>query len=57
MSGALKYQRISKYAVVKKLGEGATSKVYLCHDPFSERDVAVKMVFTEVFKAPERGKL
>ena len=38
MSGALKYQRIGKYEVVKKLGEGATSEVYLCHDTFSERD-------------------
>ncbi len=57
MSEELKYQRIGKYEVVRKLGEGATSEVYLCHDPFSERDVAVKVVFTEVFKDPERGKL
>jgi serine/threonine protein kinase len=53
----LKYQQIGKYPVVRKLGEGATSEVYLCHDPFAERDVAVKVVFTEVFKDPERGKL
>jgi len=57
MTGELRYQRIGKYEVVRKIGEGATSEVYLCHDPFSERDVAVKVVFTEAFKDPERGKL
>ena len=34
---------IGKYEVIKKLGDGATSEVFLCHDPFNNRDVAVKM--------------
>ena len=34
--------RSASTPVVRKLGEGATSEVYLCHDPFSTRDVAVK---------------
>ncbi len=38
-------EQIGKYQVLRKLGEGATSEVYLCHDPFAERDVAVKVVF------------
>ena len=39
--------KIGKYTVVSKLGEGATSEVYLCHDPFASRDVAIKVVFPD----------
>jgi eukaryotic-like serine/threonine-protein kinase len=49
--------QIGKYPVLRKLGEGATSEVYLCHDPFNLRDVAVKVAFRETFQDPERGKL
>mgnify|MGYP002261044693 CR=1 FL=1 len=37
-------QQIGKYPVVRHLGSGATSEVYLCHDPFGNRDVAVKRI-------------
>jgi tRNA A-37 threonylcarbamoyl transferase component Bud32 len=36
--------QIGKYRVLRKLGEGATSEVYLCHDDFLGRDVAIKRV-------------
>jgi len=36
--------RIGKYPVKAKIGEGATSDVYLAHDPFGGRDVAIKRV-------------
>ena len=49
--------QIGKYPVLRKLGEGATSEVYLCRDPFNLRDVAVKVAFTETFADPEKGKL
>ncbi|MFN3887255.1 MAG: serine/threonine-protein kinase [Aquabacterium sp.] len=35
---------IGKYRVIRKLGEGATSEVFLCRDDFHERDVAIKRV-------------
>jgi serine/threonine protein kinase len=35
---------IGKYHVLRKLGEGATSEVFLCRDDFNNRDVAVKRV-------------
>jgi serine/threonine protein kinase len=57
LPGEAKLQQIGKYPVVRKLGEGATSEVYLCHDPFNDRDVAVKVVSPEVFQDPARGKL
>ena len=37
-------EKIGKYQVIRKLGEGATSAVYLCQDPFNNRQVAVKKV-------------
>lgn len=35
---------IGKYRVIKRLGEGATSEVYLCRDDFHDREVAIKRV-------------
>ena len=33
--------QIGKYPVIRKLGEGATSDVFLCRDEFHDREVAV----------------
>ena len=49
--------KIGKYEVIKKLGEGATSEVYLCHDSFNDRDVALKLVVEEKIRDSESGKL
>lgn len=38
--------QIGKYAVRERLGEGATSEVFLAHDAFHQRDVAIKRVRT-----------
>ncbi len=45
-----------KYEITRKLGEGATSTVYLSYDPFAEREVAIKRIFPDVLKDRERGK-
>ena len=50
-------QAIGKYPVMRRIGEGATSEVYLCRDSFNDREVAVKVVFPEVFRDPDRGRL
>ena len=42
-------QRIGKYEVKAELGAGATSKVYLVHDPFTKQDFALKLVDDTVF--------
>ncbi len=49
--------QIGKYPVVRKLGEGATSEVYLCNDTFNLRDVAIKVAFPESFQDPARGRV
>ena len=37
-------QHIGKYEVVRELGRGATSEVYLATDPFTGGQVAIKLV-------------
>jgi hypothetical protein len=37
-------ERIGKYPVKARIGEGATSEVFLAHDPFRGHDVAIKRV-------------
>jgi eukaryotic-like serine/threonine-protein kinase len=36
--------QVGKYPVVREIGAGATSRVYLARDPFAERDVAIKVL-------------
>jgi len=36
--------RIGKYLIKSKIGEGATSEVFLAHDPFRDQEVAIKRV-------------
>jgi serine/threonine protein kinase len=50
-------ERIGKYQVIRKLGDGATSEVYLCHDEFAGRDVAVKIVYEDRLSDPQGGKV
>jgi eukaryotic-like serine/threonine-protein kinase len=50
-------EQIANYTVTRKLGEGATSEVFLCQDPFRNREVAVKRIFPETLRDPVRGRL
>lgn len=47
---------IGEYKVVRKLGEGATSEVFLCRDEFHSRDVAVKRVRPSALRDPVDGR-
>ncbi len=42
LAGVVLPSRIGKYIVKSKIGEGATSEVFLAHDPFQGLDVAIK---------------
>ena len=37
-------ETIGKYPVIREIGSGATSRVYLARDQFAERDVAIKVL-------------
>jgi serine/threonine protein kinase len=49
--------RIGKYRVLNRLGEGATSEVFLCRDDFNERDVAIKRVRGDALADVSNGML
>ena len=48
--------QIGKYRVLGRLGEGATSEVFLCRDDFRNRDVAVKRVRVSAVGDPMEGR-
>ena len=50
-------ETLGKYLLSKKLGQGATSTVYLGYDSFAKRDVAVKVLKQEILNDPKMGKL
>ncbi|HZV54148.1 MAG TPA: protein kinase [Rhodocyclaceae bacterium] len=50
-------ERLGKYEIIRKLGEGATATVYLAHDPFGGREVAVKVISPEALQDSERGRV
>lgn len=49
--------KIGKYSVMHEIGRGATATVYLARDPFSQREVAIKLAAPEVLTDPNHGKL
>jgi serine/threonine protein kinase len=39
--------KLGKYIITRELGRGSTGVVYLCHDPYHGRDVALKLYHSE----------
>src|SRR5688572_33400889 len=37
-------ETIGKYPVIREIGRGGTSRVFLARDPFAEREVAIKVL-------------
>ena len=50
-------KKLGKYELIRKLGAGATSTVYLGRDPFAQRSVAIKVATPDILHDPEKGKL
>jgi len=44
---------IGKYQIIRELGRGATSSVYLARDPFADRQVALKVLNPQEMKEEE----
>jgi len=49
-------EKIGKYEVIKELGKGATSVVYLANDAFALRQVAIKLVRADALGDREHGR-
>jgi serine/threonine protein kinase len=47
--------KIGKYHLLRKLGEGATSEVFLSFDPANERDLAIKIADPKALNDPNSG--
>ena len=56
-TGTLEGQALGKYQVLKSIGEGNMASVYLGHDPFIDRPVAIKVAFEEYVQSVENGAL
>lgn len=48
-------EKIGKYEIIRELGSGATSTVYLALDPFGEKQVALKLFKEEVMRDVAQG--
>lgn len=49
--------KIGKYEIVRELGSGATSTVYLASDPFSKQEVAIKLFDLGVLRDAKHAKV
>jgi serine/threonine protein kinase len=50
-------ERIGKYDVIREVGRGSTGTVYLSHDPYYGRDVAIKAYRIAADDDPARAKV
>jgi len=48
--------QIGKYQLLRKLGQGASSVVYLAYDPMREREVALKVIKQQFLDDPIKGQ-
>ncbi|MFZ0257413.1 MAG: serine/threonine-protein kinase [Gammaproteobacteria bacterium] len=52
----LEKQTLGKYVVLEQIGRGNMGSVYLGHDPFTNRDVAIKVAHPEFLHHAEDGE-
>jgi len=50
-------EKIGKYVIINKIGKGSTGMVYLSHDPYYRRDVAIKVYDIEENSDADKAKV
>ena len=50
-------EQLGKYPILREIGSGATSRVYLARDPFAERDVAIKVFLFDSHADPHSERM
>jgi serine/threonine protein kinase len=50
-------ERIGKYPIINEVGKGTTGTIYLSHDPYFRRDVAIKVYNVVTDEDPERARV
>jgi tRNA A-37 threonylcarbamoyl transferase component Bud32 len=49
--------QVGKYPILREIGRGATSHVYLARDPFASRDVAIKVFLFDQHADPQTERM
>ncbi len=49
--------KIGKYDIINEIGSGSTGTVYLSHDPYFRRDVAIKVYDVGAEEDPQRARI
>ena len=49
--------KIGKYVIINKIGKGSTGEVYISHDPYYRRDVAIKVYDIEEDADADRARV
>ena len=50
-------EKIGKYVIINKIGKGSTGMVYLSHDPYYRRDVAIKVYDIEEDEDADKARV
>jgi len=50
-------QQLGKYPILREIGKGATSRVYLAREPLSEREVAIKVFLFDRHADPQTERM
>jgi len=50
-------EQLGKYPLVRQIGSGATSSVFLARDPFADRDVAIKVYHFDKDAEPQNERM
>ena len=50
-------EKIGKYVIINKIGKGSTGTVFLSHDPYYRRDVAIKVYNSEEDADAEKARV
>jgi serine/threonine protein kinase len=49
--------KIGKYVIINEIGQGSTGTVYLSHDPYFRRDVAIKVYNIQTDEDPKKARI
>ena len=49
--------QVGKYPILRQIGRGATSQVYLARDPFADREVAIKVFLFDQQADPQTERM
>jgi serine/threonine protein kinase len=50
-------ERIGKYVIINEVGQGSSGRVYLSHDPYYGRDVAIKVYNSEAEEDEQKARV